>query len=75
MGSYVFRRLIALIPILISVTMVAFLVSRRLPGDPARLYAGMQASQGEVQAIRVSMGLDKPLYHQYWIYMGGTGPR
>ena len=71
MGSYVFRRLIALIPILIGVTMVAFLVSRGLPGDPARLYAGMQASQGEVQAIRVSMGLDKPLYYQYWIYMQG----
>ncbi|MCY3564359.1 MAG: ABC transporter permease [Acidimicrobiia bacterium] len=71
MGSYIARRLIALVPILIGVTMVAFLVSRGLPGDPARLYAGMQASEGEVQAIRVSLGLDKPLYHQYWIYMQG----
>ena len=71
MGSYIVRRLIALVPILIGVTMVAFLVSRALPGDPARLYAGMRASSGEVQAIRVSLGLDKPLYHQYWIYMQG----
>ncbi|MDE0673894.1 MAG: ABC transporter permease [bacterium] len=71
MGSYIARRLIALVPILIGVTMVAFLVSRGLPGDPARLYAGMQASEGEVQAIRVSLGLDKPLYHQYWVYMQG----
>ena len=71
MGSYIVRRLIALVPILIGVTMVAFLVSRGLPGDPARLYAGMQASDFEVQAIRESLGLNKPLYHQYWIYMQG----
>ena len=71
MGSYIVRRLIALVPILIGVTMVAFLVSRGLPGDPARLYAGMQASDFEVQAIRVSLGLDKPLYYQYWVYMQG----
>ena len=71
MGAYIFRRLIALIPILIGVTMVAFLVSRGLPGDPARLYAGTQASDFEVQAIRANLGLDKPLYHQYWIYMEG----
>ncbi len=71
MGSFLLRRLAALIPILIGVTMVAFLVSRGLPGDPARLIAGMQASAGEVEAIRASLGLDKPLYHQYWIYMQG----
>ena len=71
MGSFLLRRLTALIPILIGVTMVAFLVSRGLPGDPARLIAGMQASAGEVEAIRASLGLDKPLYHQYWIYMQG----
>ena len=71
MGSYIVRRLLALVPILIGVTMVAFLVSRGLPGDPARLYAGMQASDFEVQAIRESLGLNKPLYHQYWIYMQG----
>ncbi len=71
MGSYIVRRLLALVPILIGVTMVAFLVSRGLPGDPARLYAGMQASDFEVQAIRVNLGLDKPLYYQYWVYMQG----
>lgn len=71
MGSFLLRRLLALVPILIGVTMVAFLVSRGLPGDPARLIAGMQASAGEVEAIRASLGLDKPLYHQYWIYMQG----
>lgn len=71
MGSYLLRRLAALIPILIGVTMVAFLVSRGLPGDPARLIAGMQASAGEVEAIRASLGLDKSLFQQYWIYMQG----
>ena len=71
MAPYIARRVVALIPILIGVTLLAFLVSRGLPGDPARLYAGMMTSEGEVEAIRVSLGLDKPLYHQYWVYMQG----
>ena len=71
MFSYVIRRLAALIPILIGVTLLAFLVSRALPGDPARLYAGIQASEAQVEAIREHLGLDRPLYQQYCVYMIG----
>ncbi len=71
MLSYTLRRLAALIPILIGVTLLAFLVSRALPGDPARLYAGIQASDAQVEAIRDRLGLNEPLYVQYCVYLIG----
>lgn len=71
MLSYVTRRVIALIPILIGVTLLAFLVSRALPGDPARLYAGIQASDAQVEAIRERLGLNLPLPMQYCVYLMG----
>ena len=71
MLSYVTRRVIALIPILIGVTLLAFLVSRALPGDPARLYAGIQASDAQVEAIRERLGLNLPLPMQYCVYLIG----
>ncbi len=71
MLAYATRRLVALIPILIGVTLLAFLVSRALPGDPARLYAGIQASEAQVEAIRERLGLNLPLYQQYCVYMIG----
>ena len=71
MLSYTARRLVALIPILIGVTLLAFIVSRALPGDTARLYAGIQASEAQVEAIRDRLGLDQPLPLQYCVYMIG----
>lgn len=71
MLSYVTRRVIALIPILIGVTLLAFLVSRALPGDPARLYAGIQASDAQVEAIRERLGLNRTLPQQYCVYLIG----
>jgi len=40
-----------------------------IPGDPARLLAGKEATAEEVEMARVSLGLDKPLYEQYYIYL------
>lgn len=71
MLTYAIRRFASLVPILIGVTLLAFLVSRALPGDPARLYAGIQASEAQVEAIRERLGLNRPLYQQYCVYMIG----
>ena len=71
MLSYVIRRVVALIPILIGVTLLAFLVSRALPGDPARLYVGIQGSEAQVEAVRERLGLNEPLPVQYCVYMIG----
>ena len=74
MLSYVIRRLAALIPILIGVTLLAFIVSHALPGDPARQYAGINASEAQVEAIRARLGLDRSLPQQYRVYMIGFAP-
>ena len=71
MFAYVTRRLVALVPILIGVTLLAFIVSRALPGDPARQYAGINASEAQVEAIRERLGLNEPLHVQYCVYMIG----
>ena len=51
-----------------SVTLI-FFVFRIVPGDPARIVAGIQATPAELASIRASMGLDKPVYDQYLIYL------
>ena len=52
-----------------AVTLI-FFVFRIVPGDPARIVAGVQATPAQLAAIRATMGLDKPLYDQYFIYIG-----
>ncbi|WP_085524439.1 ABC transporter permease subunit [Tuberibacillus sp. Marseille-P3662] len=69
MGKYIIKRLLGLIPLLIAVSFLIFLFVHLIPGDPARLMAGKDATLNEVQAIRVELGLDKPLLQQYLMYM------
>lgn len=63
------RRLLAMIPALLGVIVCMFLITHVLPGDPARTYAGEQAPQSVVDGIRASMGLDQPLYVQFFRYL------
>lgn len=51
--------------------MIVFALVRVVPGDPARLVAGLEATEEEVEQIRHQLGLDKPLHVQYTIYLGG----
>ncbi|ASN04184.1 ABC transporter permease [Virgibacillus necropolis] len=69
MGKYIIKRLLGLIPLLIAVTFLIFLFVHFIPGDPARLMAGKDATVHEVQAIRAELGLNKPLVEQYLVYM------
>ncbi|HLY22853.1 MAG TPA: ABC transporter permease [bacterium] len=59
------RRLVAAVPTLFGVTLIIFFMVRVLPGDPARVLAGLEADQTEVNRIRVQLGLDKPVPIQY----------
>jgi peptide/nickel transport system permease protein len=68
---YVFKRLLFMIPILLGVTIVAFAVTRVLPGDPARIYAGSQADEATVESVRREFGFDQPLHIQYVNYITG----
>jgi peptide/nickel transport system permease protein/oligopeptide transport system permease protein len=65
MLHYVARRLLAAIPTLLGVSIVVFMMVRLLPGDPARIVAGLLASESDVENIRHQLGLDQPAPIQY----------
>ncbi|MFE6078763.1 nickel ABC transporter permease [Paenibacillus sp. NPDC057886] len=68
MFNYILKRLLQMIPTLIGVSLLSFIILQLVPGDPAELIAGMDASPEEVQIIRERLGTDKPLYEQYVQY-------
>jgi peptide/nickel transport system permease protein len=58
--------------VLLNVSLVVFVLVRIVPGDPARLMLGMEASEEAVQAARAQFGFDRPLYVQYAQFVGGA---
>ena len=71
LGAYLIRRLIQIIPLLIGLTLLTFVISRVVPGDPVGLAAGPQATPEIKEALRHEFGLDQPLPAQYFNYMAG----
>ena len=69
MLNYIVKRLLGLIPTLLMVAVLVFLFVHMLPGDPARLIAGPEADGQVVALVRQQLGLDRPLYIQFWDYM------
>ncbi len=65
MKTYIIRKLVGLPLILIGVSLLIFLALRALPGDPARLMAGPEATQEAVDNMRSRLGLDLSLPEQY----------
>ncbi len=70
MGRYLARRLLTLPLILLGVSFLIFATVRLLPGDPARIMAGPQATGEDVAAMRTRLGLDQPFPLQYAIFLG-----
>ena len=66
MGRYVARRLLETIPLMIIISIVAFMFIHLIPGDPAKTLAGVEAPLEEVEAIREELGLNDPLIIQYF---------
>ena len=64
------RRLLQAVPSVIGIIIVTFLLTRALPGDPAAYFAGPAATPESIQEIRASLGLDKPLWEQFVVYVG-----
>src|ERR1051325_6483290 len=71
MAGYILRRLLLVIPTLIGVSILTFVLSRVVPGDPAKLAAGAQATPEMYAQSRQEFGLDDPLPVQYWNYVTG----
>ncbi|SMC49747.1 nickel ABC transporter permease [Sporomusa malonica] len=69
---YIVRRLAAMIPILLIVAVVIFLFLHMIPGDPARIVAGPEASAQDVENTRIVLGLDRPIYEQFWEFLSGA---
>src|SRR6476661_5220101 len=71
LSRYILRRVLLIIPTLFGVSLLTFALSRVVPGDPARLAAGAQATPEMYQQLREEFGLDQPLPLQYWHYLTG----
>ena len=72
MFAYLIRRLAGTIPVLLAVSIFVFGFVHALPGDPARLEAGPEATPADIQTIRVDMGLDGSIWTQYLRWVDNT---
>jgi peptide/nickel transport system permease protein len=69
MATYIIRKLLYSILVLIGVITVTFSLMYVIPGDPARLMLGQRADIASIDAVRKQLGLDDPLYVQYGRFM------
>ncbi len=70
MGQYAIKRFLTIVPVLIGVSLIVFSFTHLIPGDPAVAMLGERATPQRVAEVRVQLGLDQPLYTQYFIYVG-----
>ena len=70
MTAYVLRRLALLVPVVLIVGTVTFVLMQLTPGDPAAVMLGPEATPEQVETLRDSMGLNRPLYERYprWLF-------
>ena len=69
MLKYIAKRLAAMIPVILGVTLIVYLIMSLAPGDPARTILGEQATEEQVNELREEMGLNDPIIVQYFRYI------
>jgi peptide/nickel transport system permease protein len=69
MLGYLLRRVLAAVPVMGVVALFVFLLLRLTPGDPAAILAGDNATQAQLERIRASLGLNEPLYVQFFTWI------
>lgn len=72
MFIYIIRRLFQTIPVMFGVTLAVFMMMHLIPGDAAQIMAGEQANPEQIEAMREKLGLNDPLYVQYFSYIGNA---
>ncbi|MBP2646152.1 MAG: ABC-type transporter, integral rane subunit [Firmicutes bacterium] len=72
MANYIIRRLLLLIPILLGVSLATFVVMHAFTTDPTEIILGQHATAEKVAALRIELGLNKPIYVQYWDYLSSA---
>ncbi|MFT5365253.1 MAG: peptide/nickel transport system permease protein [Candidatus Latescibacterota bacterium] len=70
MKIYIIKRILALVPTLLGITVLVFLMVHLVPGDPAQVMLGERASAETLEALRQDLGLDQPLHVQFARYLG-----
>lgn len=70
MLKLILKRLVDLIPTLLVVATTVFIITRLIPGDPAAVLLGPQASPDEIAKMRETLGLNEPMYIQYIDFLG-----
>ena len=69
MRGFIIRRILVVIPTLLGVTIIIFFMLAITPGDPAELLLGERATKDSLDAMREYLGLNKPLYIQYGMFL------
>ena len=67
--TYVLRRLAFVVPQALGISVITFVIVRILPGNPALVLAGSTATKESIAAIERRLGLDQPIWVQYWRYL------
>src|SRR4051794_36177392 len=75
MATFIFRRLLGLIPVLLGITVVVFSLMQLIPGDVAQALLGLTARPQDVANLREALGLNQPIFIQYlkWLDHVGRG--
>jgi len=73
MLHFLLRRLLLTIPVLLGVATLVFSLIHLVPGDPVETMLGESAAPQEIARVRAQLGLDRPLYVQYWTFLTGVG--
>lgn len=69
MGSYVLRRILGAIPLILGIATIIFFVVNLAPGDPTALFANQNVPPEVLDQIRRNFGLDQPIYVRYWKWL------
>lgn len=72
MVNHILKKIIAMIPTLLLVSIILFVIISLLPSDAAMGVVGESVNQEDLQKIRIELGLDKPIYIRYANWLGGV---
>lgn len=72
MLGYILRRLVQMVPVLFLISLFAFFLVRLVPGDPVTIMLGNRANDENVAQLNAHLGLDRPLWVQYGIFVGNV---
>ncbi|MCB2193214.1 MAG: glutathione ABC transporter permease GsiC, partial [Deltaproteobacteria bacterium] len=69
MLKFILKRIFYLIPTLVLVAAMVFMLIHMIPGDPAAVILGPDATAEDVASVRTALGLDRPLYEQFGLWL------